>query len=373
MKGEIKKKYQEYVNHIDFPTILYVYEYNKIIAVNRYAIDIVGENCEDIRDIFDGKKHKLSKELLQGSSTVILNKRVTFTTKELGIDKEIIIDANLNVIMVDNVHYVLMLFEESSKKIFTTNMSINVPRVSWKFEASDIIYVNDLLRDELELEENRIDNIYLLNKVLDENNISKMVELEERIIETGQCQFNSIQMISSTHVRSQFIKVNRMPIVNSGGNNIGIISVHNIILNKTDQKKLYDDIPKNNDSEYNVYEDILDNVESDVFICLEDGKVVYNNKKFSEDYEYILNLDIARFFIRFNIENRDSKLNVYEEIDDIFKINSLKKKGNRIIVYDGFNDREMVLIIKKIKWKDNQRAFLFTLNEIIKGSEVLFK
>ena len=126
MKGEIKKKYQEYVNHIDFPTILYVYEYNKIIAMNRYAIDIVGENCEDIRDIFDGKKHKLSKELLQGSSTVILNKRVTFTTKELGIDKEIIIDANLNVIMVDNVHYVLMLFEESSQKIFTTKKNRDI-------------------------------------------------------------------------------------------------------------------------------------------------------------------------------------------------------------------------------------------------------
>lgn len=373
MKGEIKKKYQEYVNHIDFPTILYVYEYNKIIAMNRYAIDIVGDDCEDIRDIFDGKKHKLSKELLQGSSTVILNKRVELTTKELGIDEEIIIDANLNVIMVDNVHYVLMLFEESSKKMFTTNKSINVPRVSWKFEDSDNIYMNELLRNELDLEENRIDNIYLLDKVLDKNNINKMVELEERIIETGQCQFNNIQMVSYDPRKSQFIKVNRMPIVNSSGKNIGIISVHNIILNKTDQRKLYDDIPKNNDSEYNVYEGILDNVESDVLICLEDGKVVYNNKKFSEDYEYILNLDIARFFIRFDIEDKDSKLNMYEEIDDIFKINSMNKKGNKIIVYDGFNDREMVLIIKKIKWKDNQRAFLFTFNEMIKGSEALLK
>ena len=43
MKGQIKKKYQEYVNHIDFPTILYVYENNKLIVMNRQAIDIVGE------------------------------------------------------------------------------------------------------------------------------------------------------------------------------------------------------------------------------------------------------------------------------------------------------------------------------------------
>ena len=180
-------------------------------------------------------------------------------------------------------------------------------------------------------------------------------------------------MISCDPRKSQFIKVNRMPIVNSSGENIGIISIHNIILNKSDQRKLYDDIPKDNRDAYNIYEDILDNVESDVLICLEDGKVVYNNKKFSEDYEYILNLDIARFFIRFDIEDNDSKLNMYKEIDDIFKINSMNKKGNKIIVYDGFNDREMVLIIKKIKWKDNQRAFLFRLIEIIKGSEALLK
>lgn len=369
MKGEIKKKYQEYVNHIDFPIILYVYESNKIIAMNRYAIEIVGENCEDVRDIFDGKKHKLSKELLQGSSTVILNKSVILKTKESGMDKEIIIDADLSVIMVDNVHYVLMLFEESSKNMFTTNMSINVPRVSWKYVESDNIYINDLLRDELEVEENKIDNIYLLDKMLDKNNINKMIELEKRIIETGHCQFNSIQMISCDPRKSQFIKVNRMPIVNSSGENTGIISIHNIILNKSDQRKLYDDIPKDNRDAYNIYEDILDNVESDVLICLEDRKVVYNNKKFSEDYEYILDTDMAEFFIRFGIEDKDKRLNMHQRIDDVF--NGINEKGNKIIVYDGFNDREMVLIVKKILWKNNQRAFLFTFNELVKGSEAL--
>ena len=49
MKGEIKNKYIEFVNHIDFPMILYVYESNKVIVMNGYAKEILGKKYEDIR------------------------------------------------------------------------------------------------------------------------------------------------------------------------------------------------------------------------------------------------------------------------------------------------------------------------------------
>ena len=65
MKGEIRNKYIEYVNHIDFPLVLYVYETNKVIAINGYAKEIIGDEYEDIREMFNNKKFRLCKDLSQ--------------------------------------------------------------------------------------------------------------------------------------------------------------------------------------------------------------------------------------------------------------------------------------------------------------------
>jgi len=229
MKGEIKNKYIEFINHIDFPTVLYVYESNKIIAMNGYAIEIIGKCYDDIRPIFDGKKFRLPKEVIDGENKIFNNVKIS-----LANSKVTDIDMDINVFEVDNVHFVLMLFEESFKKIFASFMNVHAVRVAWKYKDRKKIYMNQILDKDIEGTS--------IEECVDESMLQKFEEIKESIIGAGVCQYNSIQMIVKRDKSNHFIKANRMPIINSVGDNIGILNVHNIILDKNANRKLYDNV-----------------------------------------------------------------------------------------------------------------------------------
>jgi hypothetical protein len=235
MKGEIKNKYIEYVDHIDFPAMLYVYESNKMIAINGYAKEMVGGKCDDVKELFEGKKFKLTKDIMQGDGKLYKKVIVTCLNGET-----IAVDMDINVIKVDNVHFVLLLFEESSKDKFH-NMSVHVPRVAWMYHDVDEIYMNESLKSDINID-NEGNEVFDVESYLSDSMLDKMSEIKKSIITDGVTQYNSIQMIVKRDESNHFIKVNRMPIINNAGEYVGILNIHNIILDKESNRKVYDNV-----------------------------------------------------------------------------------------------------------------------------------
>lgn len=354
MKGEIKKKYQEYINHVDFPAMLYVYETNKMIAMNEYAVSILGKVFDDIRDIFKGKKHRLSRDLLEGDSELITNVLVYSSNNE-----ELYVDMDVNVILIDNVHFVLVLFEESTKKRFVGNIQIQVPRVSWKYENYIKVYMNSALIEDTKC----LDTYYEKNSyILDEDISKKLYKLKEKIIESGECVFNSIQMITKGQNENRFIKLSLMPIVDSKGKNIGILSIHNKILKKSEQRNLYECVSPNESDAYNIYETILDSIGSDILVCLSNNKIGYINSVIKNNYESnVLGMDIFEFFHRYRLIN--AKIHEHKDLSKIIEEGFDCDKESNVLMHDGFNNRYIYVKIQKIKWKDNSCALLFSFND----------
>lgn len=246
MKGEIRKKYQEFVNHIDFPAIIYVYENNKILASNSYSKSLIGE-IEDIRKLFVGKKFKLPRELIKGGSKLFLNIECCDANKKI-----ISLDMDINVFKVDNVNFILMFFEDSFKDCFVGQLSFRSPRVSWRYLSSDLIFMNSaLINDILSYDYRQIDRPL---ELLEPESMKKMLKIEKKIINSGESQYNSIQMVNIKDKTSRFIEVNWMPIINNSAENIGILSVHNKILNREKHNEIYDTALKSN----NIVNEIID-------------------------------------------------------------------------------------------------------------------
>ena len=247
MKGKIRNKYIEYVNHIDFPMIMYVYETNKVVAMNVYAKNMIGKEYDDIRDMFEGKKIKLPKEVIDGENKLLEGIKVNTS------DEIIEVDMDVNVIMIDNVHLVLMLFDESYKKIFSSIMNVHAMRVAWKYSGTRKIYMNKVLREDI--------NGSVIEAYYNESMIDKFREIEKHVIDEGLCHYNSIQMITLRDKSSHFIKLNIMPIYNGNEECIGVISVHNKILDKDSNRKVYDNVLQKMNKE-NTLEDGFNNKEN---------------------------------------------------------------------------------------------------------------
>jgi GGDEF domain-containing protein len=226
--------------------------------MNVYAKDVLGREYEDVRDVFEGKKIKLPKEVIDGE-----NKLLEGIKMNTANDGNIEVDMDVNVIMVDNVHLVLVLFEESYKKIFSSMMNVHAMRVAWKYVNARKIYMNKVLREDI--------NGSVIEAYYNEPMIDKFREIEKRVIEEGLCHYNSIQMITLRDKSSHFIKANIMPIINGNDEYIGVVSVHNKILDKDSSRKVYDNVLQKMNKDAvdidsadvnNEQVDIKDNVES---------------------------------------------------------------------------------------------------------------
>ncbi len=248
MKGEVRKKYEEFLDHIEFAAIIYNYESNKIIAINRYAKEVFSVQNDDIREIFDGKKLRYPKELLKGGSELLFN--INAVDKD---GKKMNIDIDVNVFMVENYHFVLMLFEKSLKNAFVGRLGIQTPRIAYKNTIDGNIFINSALKNDIY----SFGSGYTTEQVkefLNNQVVSRSMDIKKRLLEEGKSQFNSIQMITVNNESSYFIKINRMPVIDREGNTVGILSLHNRILNKEKHKEFYETAINSN----NMVNDMID-------------------------------------------------------------------------------------------------------------------
>lgn len=230
MKGEIKKKYQDFVSHIDFPMLIYIYENNNIIAINDSAVKIIGDSYTDIRYLFEGKKFKFSKDTLDNGCDLFLNTKIYLNSKVDYIDMDVCI------MQVDNLHLVYVIFEESYKNLFLSDLRIQTPRLIYKYSDCDKYKSSTILKNDLENSNNK--HIDFNNEEID----SLFDKIESNNTDSKDNQYNMIKMLGKN---GDFIKLQIMPILDKKDKCIGTLGVYNHIVSKEKQKQIYAGAMKN--------------------------------------------------------------------------------------------------------------------------------
>lgn len=240
MKSSIRKYYQEFVDYIDFPTVIYVYETGKILAINEYGKNIIGNETKNINDLWEGKeRQKYNRTVLNNGTKILYNKIIETNSEKVEIDMEV------NSIVMDKIHLLFCFFEVSQKQYFTKHFEKQFPRIFWKDSSlksvgsntyckMDFNYVQDVNNEDHE-------------DVFQERGIYDiLVEEDIEIITNHVNKYHFMQEFRNSVDESFYAEVNRMPIINRIDDCLGIIYVYSLILNQEEKQEIIQDTLKEN-------------------------------------------------------------------------------------------------------------------------------
>jgi diguanylate cyclase (GGDEF) domain len=233
MKAIVKQQYQEFVENIEFPTLVYIYETGRIIAANLAAKDIIGQTYKNMNFLWENQeKYKLKKEVLNNGNEILFNQFINNGKSTVEIDIEI------SSFIVDKVHIIFCFFDQAYKQLHFKFFSDYVPRIVWKDKKLAFLGSSSYFKKDLEIH-SELENC--TNDIIYEKETSNTITIEEeRIIKLKECQYNVIQQFIGRSGKSYFAKLNRMPIINKNGTCIGMLGVYTLILNRDAYKKMFD-------------------------------------------------------------------------------------------------------------------------------------
>ena len=231
MKAAIKKQYIELVETIDFPTVVYIYETGRIIAMNKQAGKMIGVSCKNINLLWENGKLKLSKELLENGSMVYLNQKITDGKERKTIDIEV------NCFELDQNHIIFCFMEHSYKSFFSKYLISQVPRIFWKNIKGYYKGLNKFAKQDFDYEadDREIRNTDLIGI----ETIEDIQKTENELIQSKECQYNAIEQLYKKDEGCYFCKMSRMPIINKNGIVEGILGVYTLILNREQYQELF--------------------------------------------------------------------------------------------------------------------------------------
>lgn len=232
MKINAQRMFQELVSYIEFPTIVYINETGRIIASNYNANLIIGKNCKNVKELIDNDLKVRLHRLVLGQVKQVFNNVIIHKG---SIDIEI--DMELNVIQYGNQHVMFCFFDYSYKMMFEKYLSLLVPRMFYKDKDLKFVYGNRyfLLDTKVDL------SLSVTNEDLMDEEVSQYITgLESEIIRSKRSEFNSIHTIKNRNGRDYFVRMYRMPVLDSNGDAIGLLGVYSIILNRNEYKGLFD-------------------------------------------------------------------------------------------------------------------------------------
>lgn len=234
MKSNIIQRYQEFIDYIEFPTIIYMYETNKIIAINDQAKKTINESNNNINLLWlDKKRVKFSRKTLLNGTEIVYNKKIIVGNSIKEIDIE------YNIILFGKSHMVFCFFELSDELKFSRYLNNQIPRILWKNE--DLIFYGGNKFSKIDM---GYDNIDSLNKSIQKE---KKYQLDEdEFLINMKNEYNNIEMIRINEEKNVFVKMNKMPIIDREGRNIGIIYIYKLLLSEEQKEKIVNEIVKEN-------------------------------------------------------------------------------------------------------------------------------
>ena len=240
MKAIVKKQFQEFIDNIAFPATVYIYENGRIIASNNQARDIIGHKIKNIDFLWkDRARKKHSKQLLNNGSEVMYNRTIYCENDVREIDVEI------NSFILDKVHILVCLFEYSYKQCFVKHLRGQTPRILWMDKKMQYLGANYPYRKDLNFWEDFSEG-FGAEEILDEETSFKVKEDQKIVMSTKLNQYNIIQSIKREQEQAFFARINRMPIINKNGTAVGLITTYNLILNREEYKRLFDNTLREN-------------------------------------------------------------------------------------------------------------------------------
>lgn len=229
MKVNVKYRYMEFLSHVEFPALIYYYETNRLVGMNQYAVEILGQNVKSIKELtLNQLRPKLSKELLNNGSKRI--HRYTVYTRN-GVKT---LDFEINSIIVDDRHVCLVLFEYSYKNMFHGNEELLLPRLFWKDKALNYIGMNESFREDIQLpdtiliHEQKIRN----EDIFQEDDKDIYSTQERKMLKSKQAIYGKIGMLMVKSNKDLFVKYNSMPIFNKYGTAIGVLGLYHHVVGK---------------------------------------------------------------------------------------------------------------------------------------------
>lgn len=239
MKTSTKRQIKEFVELIDFPIIIYIYETGKLIASNLNARRILGEDAANINSIWDKKgKLKFSQDLLQNGSEIFYKKTVKVKENRYEIDIE------FSSIPIDGKHMIIGIFEQSYKQIFIKKRTLQLPRIIWRDRKLNVIGGNTIFCSDATIINH---NFSVLNQMQTELEEWETIYRDEnKILKEKTMQENLIQSIIWGKNGRRFAKINRFPLTNKNGTAIGILVIYQAILEKEEYERLFNEILREN-------------------------------------------------------------------------------------------------------------------------------
>ncbi len=242
MKAIVKKYFQEFADNIEFPTIIYIYETEKVISYNELAKEFMETNITSVAKVIRLKKINL-EEVIKNNGTKI------FYNMSYGIKKENCkeVDVELNVIDFEDKHIIVVFFEYSYKQAFAQHMKSWLPRFTWKDNKSNFLCMNTCFVSDLEFL-HTVTFPVSTRDIMDVATTEKLESDEEYVMNKKVPLMKTLQLIKSDNSEGYFCSINRIPLINSNGSVAGIIGSYKLIFNQHEQKKLYDAILRCNNT-----------------------------------------------------------------------------------------------------------------------------
>ncbi|SFR83171.1 PAS domain-containing protein [Anaeromicropila populeti] len=233
MKRIAKKLFQEFVDYIDFPTMIYFYESGKIFAINEPAKAIIGAKSKEVAVLLENQERiRFNREILDYGKELFYNKWMCIGEEKWEVDFEI------NCFPLDNQHIVVCFFEQSYKQVYVKHLSVQIPRMFLKDADLNFLSVSHYFMLDANMQ-----NHYIGKKndsFLDPESSEYIDEIEREIMEDGISQYNMIHTMKVIGRTEYFVKTNRMRVIDRNGKGVAILGVYSLILNRNEYKGMLD-------------------------------------------------------------------------------------------------------------------------------------
>lgn len=233
MKVKLKQMFREFIEYIEFPAIIYIYETNRIIAMNEAGVTLIGGQYTNMKQILGERAdRRYSKELLNNGSQILYNRRIIINKKEALVDIEV------NSIPIDENHIIICLIEMSGNGVMLEPLSGKMPRIFWKnkkgfIEGSNSSYAVDFQLTDVKNGKYRSENF------LEDDEMCEQSRENENYIISEQCSmYDVIQTMNTQDGNTFFVKMHRIPLINKNGTALGFLGIYNIILNQNEGKNI---------------------------------------------------------------------------------------------------------------------------------------
>lgn len=231
MKAAVKRQFAEFVEHIDFPVVIYIYETGRIIAYNKAASGILGDGVRNMNLIWENhRRQKLPREILNYGNEILYNKGIYRDGLRMEIDMEV------NSFVLDKSHIIVGFFEQSYKQQFIKYLRAMVPRFYMKDEKLAYCNMNDGYAEDrggfCKGEKDGQDQEEGIQRILTAD--------EEDVVRDKECSYNLQQLKKLNQPYGSYVKMNRMPLIDRDGNCVGLMGIYTPVFSRDEYKRLFD-------------------------------------------------------------------------------------------------------------------------------------